>query len=320
MKNKNFTAFAATAVLMALCVTVVLVPCTQAQQFSDWSAPANLGPTINSAGTDGCPFISKHDLSLYFASNRPGTLGGLDIWVSERGSVDDPWGPPQNLGLNINAASNELCPTLTIDGHSLYFVSDRPGGCGGQDLYVSRRHNKRDNFGWQPPVNLGCDVNSSSDDFTPSYFEDEETGSIRLYFSSARPGGPGGTDIYVSTLNEDGFFGPAVPVVELNTPFNDQRPNIRRDGLELFFDSNRPGSLGSTDLWVSTRPSTSDPWSAPVSLGPILNSAGLEGRPAISFKGTSLYFMSNRPGGFGGIDLYVSTRSKLGEPDEDDED
>jgi Tol biopolymer transport system component len=283
-----------------------------AQTFTPWSTAVNLGSVINTASTDGCPFVAKDGFALYFASNRPGGYGGLDIYVSRRNSVEEPWGPPQNLGPSVNTASNELCPTLTVDGHRMFLVSDRPGGCGGQDLYVARRQNKRDDVGWEPPVNLGCTINSPSNDFTPSLLETDGGGnSFVLYFSSNRPGGMGGVDIYFSTTDRSGTFGAASPVPELNTLSDDERPNIRKDGLEIFFDSNRSGSLGSTDLWVSTRASTEDPWSPPVNLGSNINTASTEGRPSLSFDGTTLYFMSSEPGGVGGLDLYVSTRTKL---------
>ena len=84
--------------------------------------------------------------------------------------------------------------------------------------------------------------------------------------------------------------------------------------------SNRPnGRIGVRDIWVSTRDSTLDPWSTPVNLGPTVNYPSYTtGRPALSWDGTTLYFYSDRPGGFGGLDLYVTTRRKLhgGEADE----
>lgn len=115
---------------------------------SDWTAPVTLGGIVNTAAADGCPFISRSGLSLYFASNRAGGLGGFDLWVTQRDSLDDPWEPPQNLGPAVNTAANEICPTVTLDGHWLFFVSDRDGGCGAQDLYLVGRRNKRDDFGW----------------------------------------------------------------------------------------------------------------------------------------------------------------------------
>jgi Tol biopolymer transport system component len=114
----------------------------QAQRFSDWSAPVNLGPTINIAGFNTQhPAISKDGLSLYLSSDRPGGFGQLDIWVSQRPSLDDSWGTPQNLGPNINSGARDLAPAFSPDGHYMYFQSDRAGGCGGLDLYVSHRRN-----------------------------------------------------------------------------------------------------------------------------------------------------------------------------------
>jgi hypothetical protein len=79
----------------------------------------------------------------------------------------------------------------------------------------------------------------------------------------------------------------------------------------MFIGSNRPGTVGGLDIWVATRKSTSDPWSAPVNLGPNVNSASIDAGPALSFDGKTLYFQSNRPGGFGAFDLYTTTRARL---------
>src|SRR5438128_10151143 len=88
-------------------------------RFSDWSQPVNLGPVVNSAADDFHPAIAPNGLSLYITSGRLGGLGGSDIWVSQRASPDYPWGPPQNLGPNINSASNDIAPDFTPDGHWL---------------------------------------------------------------------------------------------------------------------------------------------------------------------------------------------------------
>jgi Tol biopolymer transport system component len=285
-----------------------------AQNFSAWSSAVNLGPVVNGSAAEGCPFIAKSELTLYVVSTRAGGYGGQDIYVSQRDSVYDLWGPLQNLGPVINSPGNDLCPTLAIDGHRLFFVSDRPGGHGKQDLYVARRQNKRDDFGWDAPMNLGSGVNSAENDFTPSLLEDDRTGLTVLYFGSDRPGGMGDVDIYSSSLNTDGNFEWPVLVPELSTEFIDERPNIRKDGLEIYFDSNRPGSLGSTDLWVSTRDSTEAPWSLPVNLGPAVNSAAAEIRPSLAFDGATLYFNSTRPGGQGGSDIYVVSRTRIQGP------
>src|SRR5215204_5686306 len=283
------------------------------QRYSAWSAPVNLGPVINSTGFDGCPSVTKDGLTLLFMS----TVGGVpqNIYYSQRESPDpeSAWSAPQSIGPAINtSAFAEICPTLSISGRYLYFASNRPGGCGDFDIYVARRLTKKSWIDWSDPVNLGCDVNSAGPEFSPSLFENED-GATELYFSSGmRAGGLGMGDVWVSRLQDDGSFGPAVQVVELNSPANDLRPKIRaRDGLEIFFDSNRSGS-GLQDIFTSTRECTSPdcPWSAPVNLGPIVNSNAVDGGAALSFDGTELYFMSNRTGGSGDQDIYVTRRQK----------
>jgi hypothetical protein len=286
-------------------------------KYSNWSEPVNLGPVINSPYNDQHPALSKDGLSLYITSNRPGGQGADDIWVSQRASVGDAWGTPQNLGPVINTAAVDFSPAFSRDGHWLFFNSNRPGGYGGFDIWASYRVDVHDDFAWQTPINLGPGVNSAFDESGPTLFEDEETGITTLYFTSLnRPGGLGDWDIYASVLGPDGIFGPASLVVELSVPGTpatgrDTRTAIRHDGLEIIFTSNRPGGAGSGDLWVSTRATTLDPWSTPVNLGPPVNTTSFEGAPALSSDGQTLLFYSDRPGGFGANDLYMTTRHKL---------
>ena len=307
--------------------------------FGPWSTPRNLGAVINQSRPKDLnthPGISKNGLSLYISSTRPGGVNGanidftLELWVSQRASLEAPWSTPVNLDAFNNVpvinsiGSNTYAPNFSADGHLLFFSSLRPGGSGGSDTYVSRRSNKHDDFGWQEPVNLGPVINSPQADDAPTYFEDEETGIIVLYFASTRPGGPvgsppGSEHIYVSTLGDDGTFGPAVLVPELNSQYEETRTAIRRDGLEFFLASKRPG-IGTNDIWVSPRDSTLDPWSTPVNLGPTVNYPGyITGAPALSWDGTTLYCYSTRPGGFGVRDLYKSTRRELREHERHDD-
>lgn len=287
--------------------------------FSDWGAPVNLGPTVNSSVNDQHPAISRKGLSLYFVSDRTQGVGGLDIWVCQRTSDNDPWGPPQNLGPGVNSGSTENAPTLSPDEHLLFFASNRPGGSGGTDIWVSRRHDRRDDFDWDTPVNLGTAINTTADEEGPTYFDDKETGSTVLYFTSNRPWGAddcngpkvGDFDVYMSTVQDDETFGTVCLVREISSPLRDTRTSIRRDGLEIFITSNRALGQGLLDLWVATRETSSEPWSTPLNLGSIVNSAFNDGAPALSFDGTTLYFYSNRPGGLGGNDLQVATRTKL---------
>ena len=249
--------------------------------------PVNLGPPINTPGTEVGPHLSKDGLSLYHLRN-------FDIFVSQRASVDDAWGARQSVGSSINTTFNEASPSLSLDEHVLLFASDRPGGLGGFDLYFSRRHNRRDDLGWQSPVNLGDGVNTPANELQATLFEDEATGVITVYFTSNRPDGPAAMTSTPASFSLTRRLGPAVLVGELSTLSNDSTPCIRRDGLELFLTSDRPGTLGGLDLWVSTRAATTDAWSVPVNLGPVVNTAAMDAGSALSFHGTELYFSSNR--------------------------
>jgi hypothetical protein len=295
------------------CVGALLdvAPRASAQNFSDWSPPVNLGPTVNSPSLDFGPAISKNGLSLYISSTRPGGFGGEDIWVSKRESHDDPWGLPVNLGPNINTNFRELVPNLSRDGHWMFFSSSQPGGLGRFDIWASFRVHTHDDFGWQPPVNLGAGVNSAENDLAPHYFANDDVGTPNLFFTRGIPGVLTDFDTYVSELQADGSFGPAVLVPELSSPQVDARPNLRHDGREIFFYSNRPGSLGGVDLWVSTRETTLDAWSTPMNLGAAVNSAFNDQHPTVFSDRETLIFASNRPGGSGDFDLYITTRTRI---------
>jgi hypothetical protein len=278
-----------------------------AKQFSAWTAPQNINgldgnsSELNTPFVDGCAMQSPDGLSLYFASTRPRYVGDprtdLDIWVAHRVSPGAPWGDPVNLGAPINTTADEFCPT-PVRGKGLFFISARPGGYGAGDIYFARLTPAH---GWTTPVNLGGGVNSSLGEAGPSYFEAD--GHAFLYFSR-------GLDIYASQQASDGSWGSAAPVTELNSTFNDFRPNVRKDGLEVVFDSNRPGGYGNQDLWTATRESVDDPWSTPTNLGSGVNTAYNELRGSFSWDASVLYFASNRPGGVGNVDIYVTTRTR----------
>lgn len=272
------------AVLAAACTTAP----AQAH-FGAWSAPAPL-TAVNSPVRDGCPFESPDGRRLYIASDREGGLGGLDIWVSERAHAGASWGPPVNLGPEVNSDKDDFCPSPGRDGRFM-FVSKRDGGCGLGDIYRTRFV---PGHGWLTPRNLGCTVNSPA----------EEAGPVRalgaLYFSSNRAGS---YDIYASAAFGP-WIGPPQPVTELNTDLDDARPFVRADGREIVFDSTRAGSRGS-DIWTATRPFPWGRWSAPVNLTQV-NSDGSETRPSLSPDGRTLYFGSVREGR--SQDVFTSTR------------
>jgi Tol biopolymer transport system component len=166
---------------------------------------------------------------------------------------------------------------------------------------VSHREHTDDDFAWEAPTNLGPNVNSAAFDAGSSLLRPE------FYFTSTRDNAPN-LDIYVSRVEGD-VFGPATRVDELSSPDNDQRPSVRFDGREIFFSSNRGMADGTQNIWVSTRQGRGHPWTSPVMLGPEINGPFFDQQPSISWDGRTLFFTSNRPGGAGGFDLYMSTRT-----------
>jgi hypothetical protein len=304
--------------ILAVFGTIASAALSLSSAFSaGWGAPVRVesipgtSPDFNYSGLDGCPFEAPDGLTFYMASDRPGGQGAIDIWKSTRSSTGASWGAPVNLGAPVNTSADDFCPTPVQDGR-LFFVSARPGGCGGPDLYVTT---PASGGGWSEPKNLGCQTNSPAAEFSPSLLDMGSNGVV-LFFSSARPGGFAAEadgvapdhDIYFSPTLPDGSFGAAILVDGVNSAVDDARPNVRTDGLEMVFDSVRPGGQGGPDIWVSSRANVQSAWSAPVNPGAPINSPQGESRASLSRDGERLYFGSTRPGGDGGSDIYVATR------------
>src|SRR4030042_512089 len=167
-----------------------------------WGSPVNLGQTVNSSYWDESPYISRDGLSLYFGSNRPNGYGSLDLYVTTRKTRNDPWGPPVNLGPQINSAYCECVPRVSADGLSLFFSETDvpgtpllPGGYGGADMWVSTRVSR--DAEWGGPVNLGSPVNSASHELAPCI----SAGGLTPLFGR---GGHTGGDIWLTRRKETG--------------------------------------------------------------------------------------------------------------------
>ena len=266
--------------------------------------PTNLGPMINSRYIESAPFISPDGLSLLFASDFPDGMLDYDLWVTTRASKTEPWGEPVKLGQTVNTPDTEWHPSITADGLELYFDSDRPGGEGSEDLWVSKRESTADE--WGTPVNLGPAIN------TPEF---EEAASISpdglvLVWDSDRPGGFGESDIWMSTRStRDDPWGPPVnPGPNINTQDLEATAALSADGGTLFFTA-WPSSqgYGDFDIWMARKSNDANDWNTPVNLGPIINTAYSEYCPSISSDGATLYFSDMplpRPGGYGFEDLW----------------
>jgi hypothetical protein len=274
----------------AMALLLIAPAAVAGKDYEPWG-PAVPEVGINTTAAEGCPIESPNGLELFIASTRPGAVGGPtdpnDIWSFRRASVDAPWGSAIHLPAPVNSAAADFCPT-PLTGKRLYFVSARAGGCGAGDIYRTRKDRIH---GWRTPTNLGCQANGGPNfaggEFSPSIVE-TDAGTYLFYSSTGLDGLD--QDIYVSRMRSDGTFGPGSEVPGLNTPSNDQMPNVSRNGREIVFSSDRPGTLGAMDVYAATRSSATGAWSAPVNLGSNVNTAAAETRPSLSGDGLRLHF------------------------------
>lgn len=267
--------------------------------FGDWSDPANLaslpgtGSGISTPAVDGCASLSPDGLSIAFTSNR---TGNFDIYVAARPSKSAPFGNAVRLPAPISTSANEACPTL-VQGNRMFFSSDRDDPA--YDLYEARRV-----AGSWSVTRLGPNINRPGWlDESAAIFEDGD--HEVMLFSSRSPDGDQGK-IYQSI---DG--GPASLVAGgPHSSASDNRPSITHDGLTIFFDSNRWGTLGDQDLFYATRSNTSEPFGDAIHLES-LSSPGFDARPFISWDGTMLTFSSARAGNPSPApDIWFATRSR----------
>lgn len=309
---------------IALTLLAAGVGTAGAQDFGPWSEPQAV-TAINSPAAEGCPIEAPDGLGLYFASNRPGGLGKQDIWRAHRPSVQGGWEAAENLPAPVNSGEFDYCPTPLGDG-GLLFVSSMqtaddcfpgdtppdppPGGPSAGDIFFSHEDATH---AWSTPVDLGCypdGPNTDKAEFSPSLV-DTPDGTFLFFSSNGYPDSQG-QDIYMSTKRDDGTFGPGVRVDELSTADDDRMPNVRRDGLEIVFSSNRAGATPfDQDIYVATRATTHSPWSAPQRIdNPAINTSGSETRSSLSADGTRLYFGrkidADDPG-----DVFVATREPV---------
>ena len=289
----------------AIVAAMLLASAAAAQEFGPWSTPVNAedldgsSANLNTQWTDGCPILSPYDGSLYMASDRQmdGAQGGLDIWIAPRSG--DGWGDPVNAGADINTGGAEFCPT-PARGNRFFFV--RRLSATDTDIYVV----KKLPAGWGEPEMLPKGeglINSDAEEWSPSWFETAD-GHEMLYFSSTRDGHPA-QKIYYSVDYGDAELAGGV----VNTAGSNARPNVRRDGLEIVFDSTR--DVSPPDLYTATRESVYEPWGnlqrLATGVTEINHPTAAESRGSFSWDGKILMFGSTRAGS---TDIYMSTREK----------
>jgi len=227
--------------------------------------------------------------------------------------ADFTFGTPTKLGPPLNSFYDDSVGCISADGLEMYLDTTRPGGFGDEDIWVAKRDTTDAN--WGAPANLGPMVNSAGDDLATSIAHD----GLELYFASYnRAAGYGGYDIWVTRrATKHADWGPPVNLgPTVNGPAEDVGPCISGDGLELYFFRGTYGGAANGDILVTRRETKNRPWSAPVNIGPVVNSPGYnEAWPCLSANGLLLFFSDVglggpfRPGGFGGEDIWVTTRA-----------
>ena len=283
--------------------TWVLADGSPAPDKGDWKfdTPTNLGDTVNSPQDDTEPVLSADGLTLIFASNRPGGFGGDDLWMATRPDIDQPFSQPVNLGERVNSSRDDTAATLSSDGRRLIFASNRSGGRGDFDLWISSRTTTDGDF--RSPVNLSSVVNSPYRDSEPALSNDAR----QLFFHSNRPGGE--SQLWMSSrANESEDFGRPVNLGDgFRIRQSQHSPALADHGTRLFFHAGRSDGDPGT-LYVARRPTHTDRFADPQPVSGRVNTESIEGAPFMSSNGRTLLFASNRKGGNGELDLWWSTR------------
>lgn len=284
----NRTKEARTAIILLLLCTALLCcnPPVRADYIFDTPRilPATAAPV---GGT--YPSISADGLTMYLDVEgefwNPPAVYDNDIGMMTRESLEAPWSQPISLGSPVNTANYETAPWISADGLTLYFSSNRSGGYGSYDIYMSSRTSQQDP--WSAPLNLGPSINSNREDFSQCISAD----GLALYFVSMRPGGFGGTDIWLTTraTTSDPWSQPINLGPAINDEFHNSGPSISADGLTLFFSSHL-GWDDDNDLFLSRWSTTDSDWSTPVNLGPPINTDTPELYPCLSLDSKTLYF------------------------------
>lgn len=176
----------------------------------NWIPPYSLSSNINTANNEGTCTISADGKILILTSCQGrGSLGSCDLYISFREGND--WSRPVNLGPNVNSQHWDSQPSLSADGRKLYFVSERPGGIGGRDIWLSQLD---ENNEWLPAVNLGNSINTERDEVSPFIHVNGQT----LFFASKGYPGFGGYDLFMSEIKNGSWSVPKNLGYPVNTP------------------------------------------------------------------------------------------------------
>ncbi|MBR8535966.1 PD40 domain-containing protein [Carboxylicivirga sediminis] len=259
----------------------------------------NLGQAINTEYDEHSPIISGDENLLMFTSNRKGlskkikdeALFPEDIYSTKW--RDGQWLPSVNAGISINTNKYDATCSLSSDGQSLIIYRNEGNG----NLYISQQSNNK----WSEPQKLPKPINSAYEESHASLSLDGNS----IVFTSTRPGGLGGKDIYISHKLPTGDWGKASLLSSaVNTPLNEESPFLSYDGQTLFFASEGHTSMGGYDIFKSEKDSSGN-WGKAVNIGYPINTPGDDLFYIPTLDGQRVYFASERNEGYGRSDIYI---------------
>lgn len=262
----------------------------------------NTGPNVNSQYAEHSPVISANDSILLYTARRPECLGAMpeqhyydeDLYISFKHG--DVWSKGLNIGRPVNSVGHDATISLTADGRTLYIYRHKQDG----GLYVT----DFDTLGqaWREPSRVERPLNSK-------YYEAcicVSADGTKLFFSSDRPGGYGGRDIYMVKKQPNGRWGePTNLGPAVNTPWNEDAPYFHPDGKTLYFSSDGPQSMGGWDIFVTEYNEAEDKWLSPLNMGYPVNTPDDDIYFVLSADGLTGYYSSGKEGGYGEKDIYT---------------
>lgn len=269
--------------------------------------PVNMGFRINSEYDEYFPSISHDDSTIVFTRKTNGV--DEDFYMAHRDSCGG-WFIARDMGSPPNSPQQEGAQMLSADGHYLFFMrcgnrSENGWEAGGCDLYFSYTEKN----GWSQPVPFGATINTPGYEGMPSLSSDNK----ELFFVSAREGGYGGKDIWMSRFQDGLWQIPENLGPEVNTPYDETAPFIASDNETLYFTSDGHPGMGGNDIYYSKR--INGKWQRAENMGYPLNTVDDDVSICISPDGTKAYLASNRSGGLGGMDLYEAKVPTAAQPE-----
>lgn len=265
----------------------------------------NIGPEINSSYPEYVPLVTPDENTMYFTSRREGSTGNLkdahgnyyeDVYMSQKQS-DGKWSAPTNLGAPINTNTHDACVALSFDGNQMIIYRTAADMLSG-DLYLTRM----DFNGWGTPVKYGTEINTPFIETSACFSTDTSV----IYFSSNKPGGLGGKDIYrIKKLPNGKWSMPMNLGLTINTERDEDSPYLHPDGVTLYFSSKGHNTMGEYDIFKTTLNPETNQFSTPENLGFPINTVNNDIFFVLNANGTRGYYSSIKEETYGSSDIYM---------------